>query len=302
MLRRVRPVASPGRIGYRSCSCRLAARPCSIKGWTGQAGPDPRRPRANSGDHPGLLASAVMKAGPRIEAVVFDLFYTLVHPGTYPGGTGRIGWLARLLGVDPTELKARWAGFEPVLEVGQAPKGSDGLGPELQWVRGVAADLGVVVTSTDLARIEADWDLTRRQALLDPPSSAVATLVGLREGGIRLGVLSNTHGLELRAWDRSPLAAHFEVVALSYEIGACKPDPSTYAYTLSRLKVSAMAAAYVGDGSYDELVGARAAGFAIVVLAEEAAATAAPDDLPRLRAQADASVRLLPDVVSLVDR
>jgi putative hydrolase of the HAD superfamily len=243
-----------------------------------------------------------MKVGRRIEAVVFDLFYTLVHPRTYPGGIGRIGWLARMLGVAPTDLEARWDAFEPVLEAGRAPKDSDGLGPELRWVRAVAADLGVVVTSTDLARIEADWDLTRRQALLAPPPSAVATLVALRERGIRLGVLSNTHGLEMRAWNRSPLAVHFDVVALSYQIGACKPDPATYAYALSRLKVSAAAAAYVGDGSSDELVGARSAGFGMVVLAEEVPAKVTPHELPRLRAQADASVRLLPDVVGLVDR
>jgi FMN phosphatase YigB (HAD superfamily) len=242
-----------------------------------------------------------MNGGRRIEAVVFDLYHTLVLPGTYPGGTGRMGWLARLLGVDPTELKARWASFEPVLEAGQAPKQSHGPGPELGWVRAVAADLGAVITSTDLARIEADWDLTRRQALLDPPPSTVATLVALRERGIRLGVLSNTHGLEVRTWHRSPLAAHFEVVALSYEIGACKPDLVTYAYVLSRLEVSAAAAAYVGDGSSNELVGARAAGFGMVVLAEEAAAKAAPHDLPRLRAQADVSVRSLTEVAGLVE-
>jgi putative hydrolase of the HAD superfamily len=62
--------------------------------------------------------------------------------------------------------------------------------------------------------------------------------------------------LELRAWDQSPLAAHFEVVALSHEIGACKPDPAAYGYVLSRLKVPAAGTAYVGDGSSDELVGA----------------------------------------------
>jgi hypothetical protein len=138
-----------------------------------------------------------------------------------------------MLGVDPTDLKARWAVFEPDLEAGQAPRHSGGLGPELRWVRAVAAELGVILTSTDLARIEADWDFTRRQALLDAPPSAVATL-----------------------------AAHVDVVALSHEIGACKPDPATYAYALNRLKVSAGAAAYVGDGSSDELVGARAAGLA----------------------------------------
>lgn len=245
---------------------------------------------------------AVMKPGGRIEAVVFDLFYTLVHPGTYPGGTGRVGWLARLLGLDPTDLRARWAVFEPMLEAGQAPTHAGGLGPELGWVRVVAGDLGAVVTRTDLARIEADWDLTRRRALLDPPPSAVATLAGLRERGTRLGVLSNTHGLEVRAWDRSPLASHIEVVALSHEIGACKPDPATYRYVLSGLKVPAAAAAYVGDGSSDELVGARSAGFGMVILAEEAAARSAPDELPRLRAQADASVQSLTEVVELVSR
>jgi putative hydrolase of the HAD superfamily len=243
-----------------------------------------------------------MKVGRRIEAVVFDLFYTLVHPGTYPGGTGRVGWLARLLGVDPSDLKARWADFEPVLEAGQAPRHSDALGPELGWVLAVAADLGVVVSRRDLARIEADWDLTRRRALLAPPTSAVATLGALREHGIRLGVLSNTHGLEVRAWDRSPLANHVDVVALSHEIGACKPDPATYAYALSRLEVSAAATAYVGDGSSDELVGARTAGFGMVLLAEEAPARFTPHDLARLRAQADASVVSLTEVVGLVDR
>jgi hypothetical protein len=83
---------------------------------------------------------------------------------------------------------------------------------------------------------------------------------------------------------------------------ADKPDPVTYAYVLSRLRVSAAAAAYVGDGSSDELVGARSAGFGMVILAEEAAARSAPDELPRLRAQADASVLSLPEVVDLVNR
>jgi putative hydrolase of the HAD superfamily len=244
----------------------------------------------------------VVVAAPRIDAVVFDLLYTLVHPGTYPGGTGRVGWLAGVLGVDSAALGARWAAFEPVLEAGRAPKPTDGLSPELGWVRAAAADLGVTMTSVDLARIETDWDLTRRQALLDPPSSSIAALVALRERGIRLGVLSNTHALELRAWNRSPLASLFDVVAFSHEIGSCKPDPAAYAYVLDRLHVPAAAAAYVGDGSSDELVGARAAGFGMVVLAEEAPATFVPDDLPRLRTQADTSVTSLTDVVPLAKR
>jgi HAD superfamily hydrolase (TIGR01549 family) len=233
--------------------------------------------------------------------VIFDLFFTLVHPGTYHGGTGRVGWLADVLGVDPVALGARWAAFEPVLEAGGTAGGADGFAPELAWLRAAAADLGVVVGVDELARIDADWDLTRRTALLDPPPSTVTALVALRDRGIRLGVLSNTHALEVRAWDRSPLASLVEVVALSHEIGACKPDPASYAYVLDRLGVRPAAAAYVGDGSNDELIGARVAGLGLVVLAEEAPARWAVDDLPRLRAQADASVASITDVVALVE-
>jgi FMN phosphatase YigB (HAD superfamily) len=64
--------------------------------------------------------------------------------------------------------------------------------------------------------------------------------------------------------------------------------------------VPAGAAAYVGDESSDELAGARAAGFGLVVLAEEAPARLAADDLPRLRAQADTAVASLTDLVALI--
>jgi pimeloyl-ACP methyl ester carboxylesterase len=42
--------------------------------------------------------------GPFVEAFVSDLLYTLVHLGTYTGGTGRIGWLAHILGAEKTDL------------------------------------------------------------------------------------------------------------------------------------------------------------------------------------------------------
>jgi hypothetical protein len=112
----------------------------------------------------------------RIEAVVFDMLFTLVHPGTYPGGTDREDWLATKLGIDPTTLEARWAAFEPELEAGRAPGGATGLPPELAWVKSVAAEFGIVVSESDMAIIDAQWDLTRRAPLLAPPPSTIDTL------------------------------------------------------------------------------------------------------------------------------
>lgn len=168
-------------------------------------------------------------------------------------------------------------------------------------MRDVAAGCQVEVTREQLAAVEAGWDLTRRAALLDPPPASIEALGDLCRQGERIGVLSNTHALELRSWAESPLAALVDVVAFSHEIGACKPDPLTYARVLARLGVPAGSAAYVGDGSSDELAGARSAGFGLVVLADEAASRWAPDDLPRLQAQADASVGSLTDVAGLLD-
>ncbi len=238
--------------------------------------------------------------GPQVEAVVFDLLYTLVHPGRYPGGTGRIGWLAHILGVGKAALQARWEEFEPTLEAGQVTPSSGGPGPELDWVTAVAAGLGVSISAGTLAQITAGWDLTRWAALRNPPPDTVRTLTALRERTIKLGLLSNTHALEMRSWNQSPLSPLFDVAAFSYQIGAGKPDPAAYAHVLGRLDVPAASAAYVGDGSYNELTGAKAVGFGLVILAEEAPARSAPDDLPRLRAQADTAVTSLLQVVDLV--
>lgn len=69
---------------------------------------------------------------------------------------------------------------------------------------------------------------------------------------------------------------------------------------LGRLGVAAASAAYVGDGSDNELAGAKSAGFGLVILAEEAPARSAPGDLPGLRAQADTAVTSLLPIVDLV--
>ncbi|MBM2620219.1 hypothetical protein JIG36_32360 [Actinoplanes sp. LDG1-06] len=105
-----------------------------------------------------------------MKAVVFDLLYTLVHPGRYPGGTGRAGWLSGILGIDAEVVRRRGAEFEPWLESGRADR------TELEWIRDLAGELGVTVTGDDLTRIDAGWGLTRREALLDPPPATIATL------------------------------------------------------------------------------------------------------------------------------
>lgn len=96
------------------------------------------------------------RAPGKVDTVVFDLLYTLAHPGTYPGGADRIEWLSKLVGVDPTELARRWAEFEPILESGAAPHGADGRPPELEWLMSVSSELGGACSEPLMAMVEAD--------------------------------------------------------------------------------------------------------------------------------------------------
>lgn len=226
---------------------------------------------------------------------MFDLLYTLVHPGEFPGGGDRTTWLAGLLGVDEQALESKWSAFEPLLESGQAPA-TPPFGPELTWLTRATVELGNPVEPEALSLVQRDWDLTCRRALLDPPAASVDVLVALRSANVRIGVLSNTHALELRAWPDSPLAGLVDAVAFSHEIGAVKPTRAAYDAILDRLGVSANAAAYVGDGSNDELVGAREAGFAAVILAAEAPTQLSPGRLDALQAQADHTLSTLADL------
>ena len=231
---------------------------------------------------------------------MFDLLYTLAHPGTYPGGVDRIGWLAALTGVDETELRQRWGEFEPVLESGAAGHGSHSRGPEIDWVAAVASDLGQPCSESALRTIRADWDLTRRTALRSPHPSALPTLEGLRRRGLRVGVLSNTHAMEIRAWPQSPLAGAVDAVAFSHLIGHLKPEPAAYRAILSQLGAIPEQSMFVGDGGSGELAGARNYGFALVVVADEAPRTLAPHTLPELRRQAHTSMSDLSEVPALL--
>lgn len=234
------------------------------------------------------------------DAVVFDLLYTLVHPGTYPGGVGRMGWLADVTGVDEVALRDRWRVFEPALETGAVGQSRSGREPEIEWIASVCSELGHPCSEATLGLVQAQWDLTRRIALRSPHPSALPTIAAMRDRGLRVGVLSNTHALEIRAWRESPLAGAVDAVAFSHVIRQMKPEPAAYDAILKQLGTAPDRAVFIGDGGSDELLGARDFGFALVILAEESPLTLAPQTLPRLRGQAHVSVSDLSEIPGML--
>ncbi|MER8089523.1 HAD family hydrolase [Streptomyces sp. NPDC094048] len=82
----------------------------------------------------------------------------------------------------------------------------------------------------------------------------------LRQGGIRLAVLSDASPDIAEAWDRSELAPYFDAVVFSCWAGVVKPDRRLFEGVLGKLGAEAGQVLYCGDGGGDELAGAERAG------------------------------------------
>jgi len=115
-------------------------------------------------------------------------------------------------------------------------------------------------------------------------------LDALKKLGVRLGVISDwgdgltelLHGLGL--------STYFDFVVCSAVVGVAKPDPTIFRLALARAGVPPERAIYVGDAYPLDVIGARAAGIAPILMLREG-------DLPPLDCPA---VRKLPAVTEIL--
>ena len=97
-----------------------------------------------------------------------------------------------------------------------------------------------------------------------PPTRSRA----LRARGFRTGVVSNADGRVAALLRAAGLAPHLEAIVDSHLEGVEKPDPEIFRRALARLGVAAERAVYVGDIYSIDVLGARAAGLAAIVIDE----------------------------------
>ena len=90
--------------------------------------------------------------------------------------------------------------------------------------------------------------------------SILQMLEDLKSTGVKIALLSNTDGSEVRSWSTSPLARYIDVAIFSHECESVKPEPTSYMAVVRELGVGAENCIYIGDGNSDELVGAETAG------------------------------------------
>ena len=225
----------------------------------------------------------------RARGVVFDLFHTLTG---LESEWSALPWTSDVLGIDRAvwdralTAQSRWrlAGEEcdPYLIVSRLARAIDPSIPEATLRKAV---------EVRTARF--------RHALSSIPPANVETLVALRRAGLRLGLISNADVMEVSAWADSPLAGLFDAEIFSCTAGCVKPEPAIYAKCLDALGLQGDECIFVGDGSSNELVGAKAAGMR-TVLVSGVIADLWPERIPERMAIADHHIRWIPELRGLL--
>jgi HAD superfamily hydrolase (TIGR01509 family) len=101
-----------------------------------------------------------------------------------------------------------------------------------------------------------------------PMAGAAQALAALRARGFRVGVVSNADGRVAALLEAAGLADHLETIVDSHLEGVEKPDPEIFRRALGRLAIPAARTAYVGDIFAIDVLGARAAGLAPILIDE----------------------------------
>ena len=241
-----------------------------------------------------------METPARVRAVAIDLFHTIVDPEDFrPRDFIRTREIAKLLGVPSNEFEPYWAADLPERTVSGTPSVTHRV-KRFCSERGLSPPETVWAEVTDVLGRYADL------AIRNPRKSILDSLRQLRERGFTLGIVSNCDEREVWAWSGSDLAALFDAVVFSFEVGVAKPAVETFQALVPRWgQIPLRDAIFVGDGSNDELAGARRAGFSQVIfdgefVSQNGLRSAEASD--RLRAEADRSIRRLGELVSILAR
>ena len=225
------------------------------------------------------MARGRLAAG-HVEAVLFDVDFTLAKPGPLlgPEGYREAGARHGLTLVPERYEAARTAAVEDLEHHPELEHDEEiwvrftedivrGMGGEGDGVREVAE------------AITAGW---LHSANFELYEDVLPVLASLRESGIRIGLVSNT------SRDLGAFVAHFSLDVdawISSGVhGKVKPSPTIFLAALDLLGVEPAAAVMVGDSPLDDVEGARALGMQAYLVDREGRFPERDDALPTLLA------------------
>ncbi len=244
-------------------------------------GTPPAPPAARPG--PGLAR--------RIEAVFFDVDFTLIHPGSAFDGEGYRAFAARHgLRVDASRFDE--AVRDASVELERLQDRAYRPEPFVRYVARVLTRMGAVGDSIKACSLEIydEWALCHHFMLYD---DVAPTLAALHAAGYRIGLISNTHRCLDSFQSHFALDPYITAAVSSSEHGYLKPHPSIFRAALARAGTPAEGGVMVGDSVTHDIDGARRAGMGAVLLARSGTAPETAEGVPVIRSLAE-----LPDLLA----
>jgi HAD superfamily hydrolase (TIGR01662 family) len=92
------------------------------------------------------------------------------------------------------------------------------------------------------------------------PDEVRETLIGLKEAGYRMAVLSNRDKPFVDVLESHKSIEFFDFSMAGGEVNSYKPEPGLFEHALKRANINAEEAVYVGDNYFADVVGSRRAG------------------------------------------
>lgn len=189
----------------------------------------------------------------RYRAVIFDMYETLVTQLQSPLYYGT--QMAQDMGLAPEVFLPGWRKTEEARATGRATF-EEVVETLMQEHDVYTPELYRKVVNRRLA-VQADCFMHLHPQILP-------MLSGLREQGLKIGLITNCFSEEAELIRESALFPYFDVPCMSWEMGVRKPDPAIYRACLAQLGLSAEECLYVGDGGSNELEAAGALGMEAV--------------------------------------
>jgi putative hydrolase of the HAD superfamily len=194
----------------------------------------------------------------RYDAVVFDLFGTLVYTISPDAYGVMLGELAAILDVSHDALSTAWQATIEERESGL-------LGDVSEILATTAAAAGGSPSAAQVSRAGDRWQAIASKWLV-PRDDTAATVQAFRDAGSKVGLLSNCSAEVPPLWAQGPLAPLFDFTVFSCAVGAMKPDLGVYHAACKGLAVLPERCLFVGDGGSRELTGAAAVGMEAILL------------------------------------
>jgi putative hydrolase of the HAD superfamily len=222
----------------------------------------------------------------RTAAVLFDVDFTLIHPGPVFQGAGYQDFCARHgVSVDPESferaVEAAASTWQPVGDLydpeifirytSRIIEGMGGSGP------------GVTIASRE---IYDEWAACQHFDLYEDVPDV---LRALHAQGKKIGLISNSHRCLASFQTYFALEGLFSSTVSSSDHGYMKPHPSIFEAALEQIAVPAGEAVMVGDSLMHDVEGARSIGMRGVLVARARIPEGVPPDVPVIR-----SLRELP--------